>query len=77
MDLDPSWTHSRAHVRQVLLQKNAKLYLAARNEGRAKAAIAELFAQTGKEAIWLKLDLSSFQSIESAAAEFHRCATLV
>ncbi|KAF9783762.1 NAD-binding protein [Thelephora terrestris] len=56
---------------KVLLQKNAKVYLAARNEGRANAAIAELLAQTGKEAIWLELDLSFFQSIESAAAEFH------
>lgn len=57
---------------QVLLQKNAKVYLAARNEERAKNAIAELLAETGKEATWLELDLSSFQSIEKAASEFHR-----
>jgi len=57
---------------QVLLEKNAKVYLAARSEARAKAAIAELLGETGKEAIWLELDLSSFQSIEKAAAEFHR-----
>lgn len=56
---------------KVLLRKNAKVYLAARNEARAKAAIAELLEETGKEAIWLSLDLSSFQSIENAAAEFH------
>jgi len=54
----------------VLLQKKAKVYLAARNEARAKNAIAELLTETGKEAIWLELDLSSFQSIEKAAAEF-------
>ena len=48
------------------------MYLAARSEARAKAAIAELLGETGKEAIWLELDLSSFQSIEKAAAEFHR-----
>jgi len=53
------------------------VYLAARSEARAKAAIAELLAETKKEAIWLDLDLSSFQSIEKAAAEFHRCVILV
>ena len=56
----------------MLLEKNAKVYLAARSEARAKTAIAELLAETGKEAIWLELDLSSFKSIERAAAEFHR-----
>lgn len=56
----------------MLLEKNAKVYLAARSEARAKAAIAELLTETGKGATWLELDLSSFQSIEKAAAEFHR-----
>ena len=60
----------------MLLEKNAKVYLAARSEERAKAAIADLLAETGKEAIWLGLDLSSFRSIEKAAAEFHRCAVV-
>ena len=53
------------------------MYLAARSEARAKAAIAELLAETGKEAIWLELDLSSFQSIEKAAVEFHRYSIVV
>ena len=57
---------------QVLLEKNAKVYLAARSEARVKAAIAELLEETGKEAIWLELDLSSFQSIEKAVVEFYR-----
>jgi len=56
---------------KVLLEKNAKVYLAARSEARAESAIAELSAETGKEAIWLELDLSSLRSIERAAAEFH------
>ena len=60
----------------MLLEKNAKVYLAARNEERAKAAIAELSTETGKDAIWLKLDLSSFQSIERAATEFNRCSAV-
>jgi short-subunit dehydrogenase len=69
------------NVHQVLLEKNAKVYLAARSEARAKAAIAELLTETGKEAIWLELDLSSLQSVEKAAAEFHGygcdCATVL
>lgn len=48
------------------------MYIASRNEARTKAAIAELLGETGKEAIWLELDLSSFRSIEKAAEEFHR-----
>ena len=67
------WNSIELIIRQALLDKNAKVYLAARNEARAKGAIAELLKETGKEAIWLKLDLSSLQSIENAAAEFHRC----
>ena len=56
----------------MLLEKNAKVYLAARTEARAKAAIAELLVETGKEAIWLQLDLSSIHSIERSVAEFYR-----
>jgi len=46
------------------------VYLAARNEDRAKAAIEDLKETTGKEAIFLKLDLSSLGSIKAAAEEF-------
>ena len=53
------------------------MYLAARSEARAKAAIAELLAETGKEAIWLELDLSSLQSVERAAVEFHRYGVVI
>ncbi|KAF9652077.1 NAD(P)-binding protein [Thelephora ganbajun] len=61
----------KAICKVVLLEKNAKVYLATRSEARAKAAIAELLVETGKEASWLELDLSSLQSIEKAATEFH------
>ena len=60
--------------KQALLCKNAKVYLAARSEDRAKAAIEDLKQMTGKEAIFLKLDLSSLESIKTAAEEFLRCA---
>jgi retinol dehydrogenase-12 len=56
-----------------LLSKNAKVYIATRNEGRAKAAIEDLKQATGNEAIFLKLDLSSLESIRAAAEEFLAC----
>ncbi|KZT64537.1 NAD(P)-binding protein [Daedalea quercina L-15889] len=55
---------------RALLQRNAKVYLAARNKEKAEAAIEDLKKQTGKEAIWLELDLVSFPSIRKAAEEF-------
>jgi retinol dehydrogenase-12 len=58
---------------QALLAKNAKVYIAARSEERAKAAIEDLKQTTGKEAIWLKLDLSSLKSVKAAAEEFLGC----
>jgi len=53
-----------------LLEHSAKVYIAARSKEKAEAAIADLKAQTGKEAIWLELDLSNFASIRKAAQEF-------
>ncbi|KAI0671229.1 NAD-P-binding protein [Trametes maxima] len=53
-----------------LLQRNAKVYLAARNKARADAAIASLKEATGKEAIFLELDLASLASVKKAAQEF-------
>ncbi|KAG6849928.1 hypothetical protein H0H93_003457 [Arthromyces matolae] len=57
---------------KVLLQHNAKVYLAARNPDKAKAAIEDLRAQTGKDAIYLKIDLADLQSVKAAAEEFVR-----
>ncbi len=54
----------------MLLQHNAKVYLAARSEEKASAAIASLKQETGKDAIFLALDLSSLASIKKAAQEF-------
>jgi len=55
-----------------LLQKNAKVYLAARNKQKAEAAIAELAKETGKHAHFLELDLARLSSVKSAAEEFMR-----
>ncbi|KAH9932792.1 NAD-P-binding protein [Epithele typhae] len=53
-----------------LLKRDAKVYLAARSKERADAAIARLKQDTGKDAIFLPLDLSSLASVRTAATEF-------
>ncbi|TFY52322.1 hypothetical protein EVJ58_g10085 [Rhodofomes roseus] len=55
---------------KVLLQHNAKVYMASRSPQKAEAAIAELKEETGKEAVFLELDLTSYASIHKAAEEF-------
>ncbi|CDO72258.1 hypothetical protein BN946_scf184970.g110 [Trametes cinnabarina] len=55
---------------KALLQHNAKVYMASRSRDKAEAAIAKLKDATGKEAIFLELDLSSLASIKRAAKEF-------
>ena len=53
-----------------LLLKNAKVYLAARSESKAQTAIDELEKETGKKAIFLKLDLSDLDATKKSAQEF-------
>ena len=55
---------------KALLQHNAKVYLAARSRSKAEAAIKDLKEATGKEAIFLELDLGSLASVRRAAEEF-------
>jgi len=55
---------------KALLAKNAKVYLAARSSEKAQNAIEELKAATGKEGIFLQLDLADLHAIKQAAAEF-------
>ena len=55
---------------KALLNHNAKVYLAARSKEKAETAIASLKQATGKEAIFLQLDLSSLASVKTAAEEF-------
>jgi NAD(P)-dependent dehydrogenase (short-subunit alcohol dehydrogenase family) len=55
---------------KALLNHNAKVFLAARSATKANAAIAELKQQTGKEAIFLQLDLSDIPSVRKSAEEF-------
>lgn len=53
---------------------NAKVYIAARNVEKSQAAIKELRESTGREAIFLKLDLSDLKAVKAAAEEFNRYA---
>lgn len=57
-------------VFQALLQHNAKVYLAARSKEKAEKAIASLKEATGKEAIFLELDLGSLSAVKRSAGEF-------
>ncbi|PBK84749.1 NAD(P)-binding protein [Armillaria gallica] len=55
---------------RVLLLHGAKVYLAARSEGKAKEAIEDLKKETGHEAIFLPLDLADLVSVRRGAEEF-------
>ncbi|TFY53064.1 hypothetical protein EVG20_g10283 [Dentipellis fragilis] len=56
---------------QILLSKNARVYMAARSQSKADAAIAELKKDTGKEDIFfLQLDLADLKSVRDAANTF-------
>lgn len=55
---------------KTLLEHDAKVYMASRSKARAEAAIAELRETTGKEAIFLELDLSNLAKVRKAAEEF-------
>lgn len=53
-----------------LLLKNAKVYLAARSESKAQAALDELEKETGKKAFFQQLDLGDLDAIKKSAQEF-------
>ncbi|KAJ7097646.1 hypothetical protein C8R44DRAFT_368836 [Mycena epipterygia] len=55
---------------RALLQHNAKVYVACRNRKKAEAVISELLGITGKEPIFLALDLADLSSIKAASEEF-------
>ncbi|KAK0194340.1 NAD(P)-binding protein [Armillaria mellea] len=55
---------------RVLLLHGAKVYLAARSEGKAREAIEDLKKETGHDAIFLPLDLADLVSVRRGAEEF-------
>ncbi|KAL1750858.1 hypothetical protein FB107DRAFT_279223 [Schizophyllum commune] len=60
---------------KALLEHNAKVYIGARSPSRAEEAIADLKNATGKQALFLKIDLGSLKSVEAAAEELQRKET--
>ncbi|KAJ7312875.1 NAD(P)-binding protein, partial [Mycena albidolilacea] len=55
---------------RALLQHNATVYMACRSRRKAEIAISELRNSTGKDAIYLELDLANLSSIKTASQEF-------
>ena len=55
---------------KALISRNAKVYMACRNAQNAQQVLEELKQETGKEALFLELDLSSLRSVRQAAEEF-------
>ncbi|KDR82948.1 hypothetical protein GALMADRAFT_220948 [Galerina marginata CBS 339.88] len=55
---------------KALLAHNAKVYVAARSREKAERAIKDLENETGKEGIFLELDLSDLKSVKASAEEF-------
>jgi hypothetical protein len=60
---------------QALLEHNAKVYVATRNQSKAEEAIRDLKKITGKDAHFLKLDLADLKGIKAAAEEYLRWET--
>ena len=57
---------------QVLLTKNAKVWIACRDASRGEAALKELKELTRQDAYLLKLDLANLRSIKQSVEEFLR-----
>ena len=57
---------------QALLNHNAKVYIASRSQSKADAAIQELKEETGREPLFLQLDLANLASVRHAAEQFMR-----
>lgn len=58
------------------MNHNAKVYIGGRDPKRVAGAIEDLRKETGKEALFLQLDLADLQSIKRAVAEFVRCVAV-
>ena len=48
------------------------MYIGARSQAKAEEAIGKLRELTGKEALFLKLDLGDLKAVKAAAEEFLR-----
>jgi retinol dehydrogenase-12 len=48
------------------------VYIAARNKTKTEEAIEDLRQQTGRQAVFLQLDLADMKAVKAAAEEFLR-----
>ncbi|KAH9925604.1 NAD(P)-binding protein [Epithele typhae] len=55
---------------RVLLARGAKVYIASRSVEKAEKAIASLKSETGKEPLFIQLDLADLHSVKKAAVEY-------
>ncbi|THV07125.1 NAD(P)-binding protein [Dendrothele bispora CBS 962.96] len=55
---------------KALLSHNARVYIACRSQSNAQEVIDELKVSTGKEALFLQLDLSDLKSVKESARVF-------
>jgi NAD(P)-dependent dehydrogenase (short-subunit alcohol dehydrogenase family) len=68
---------------QALLDHNAKVYVAGRDEKKGIEAMQWLKTETGKEAHFLKLDLADLKAVKASAEQYMRrvhvrdCATFL
>lgn len=61
---------------RVLLAHNAKVYIGCRSADKAKAAVEELKASTGKTEIYVvPMDLSNLPTIKAGVDEFLKCVS--
>jgi len=58
-----------------LLTKGCTVWLAARSQSKAQDAIAELKKETGKEALFLALDLNDLKAVQASADKFKSQST--
>jgi retinol dehydrogenase-12 len=58
---------------QALLDRNAKVYIAGRDETKGSEALLWLKTQTGKDAHFLQLDLANLKTVKASAEQYIGC----
>ncbi|EDR03225.1 uncharacterized protein LACBIDRAFT_253463 [Laccaria bicolor S238N-H82] len=61
--------------RRQVYPQHGVVYIAGRSQERVEQAIQDIKAETGKDALFLKLDLADLTSVKAAAEEFQRKET--
>ena len=57
---------------QMMLEKNAKVYIGARDSTKTQDALKQLKEETGKDAFLIPLDLSDLHQVRKASEDFLR-----